>query len=274
MTIQDPANKPRPPSLERSDRPSRSACAIAVMAKASISGKTKTRLIPPLSEDEAAALNTAFLRDAADNILSAGAFANLSGWMAYAPAGSEPFFKAHLPEGIDLLETVAPTLGECLHHAAATLLGAGHRGVCLLNSDSPTLPVGYLIAAATALAAPGDRIVLGPSTDGGYYLIGMKRPHPGLFENIAWSTDQVLAQTLARAQSLRLPVFELPTWYDVDNVETLQLLIGEMLGGVPFGAVGPGTPATATRTYLGTLIRDGRLRDRIGACFAAGGIGR
>ena len=105
-------------------------------------------------------------------------------------------------ESIGLIETVAPTLGECLHHAAATLLRAGHGAVCLINSDSPTLPVGYLVAAATALAAPGDRIVLGPSTDGGYYLIGMKRPHPGLFEDIAWSTDQVLSQTLARAAAL------------------------------------------------------------------------
>jgi uncharacterized protein len=270
--MRDPANK-RLPSVAR-DRHSRFACAIAVMAKASIPGKTKTRLIPPLSADEAAALNTAFLRDAADNILSAGAFANISGCVAYSPAGCEDFFKAHLPRSIELLEAVAPNLGECLHLAAATLLGAGHGAVCLLNADSPTLPAGYLIAAATALEAAGDRVVLGPSTDGGYYLIGMKRPHPGLFESMTWSTDQVLAETLARVQDLGLPVFVLPTWYDVDDPETLQRLVREVVDGVPFRAVGAATPAAATRAYLVTLIRDAELRERIGATRASGGLAR
>ncbi|KAB2916347.1 MAG: glycosyltransferase [Hyphomicrobiaceae bacterium] len=247
-------------------------CAIAVMAKASIPGRTKTRLVPPLTADEAATLNTVFLRDAADNILSAARFANIGGWMAYAPAGSEPFFRTHLPESIGLIETVASTLGECLLHAAVTLLRAGHGAVCLINSDSPTLPVGYLIAAATALAAPGDRIVLGPSTDGGYYLIGMKRPHPALFEGIAWSTDQVFPQTVARAQGLGLSVFELPTWYDVDNAEGLQLLVHEVLDGRPFRNVGTPTPATWTRGHLSKLIADCGLHGRIRGSRAAGGL--
>jgi rSAM/selenodomain-associated transferase 1 len=247
-------------------------CAIAVMAKASIAGKTKTRLVPPLTEDEAATLNTVFLRDAADNMLSAAAFANISGWMAYAPAGSVSFFRTHLPESIGLIETVAPTLGECLLHAAATLLRAGHGAVCLINSDSPTLPIGYLIAAATALAAPGDRIVLGPSTDGGYYLVGMKRPHPRLFDDIAWSTDQVFAQTLARAEALALSVVELPTWYDVDNAETLQILIRELLDGKPFRDVGTSTPATWTRRHLSMLVEQLGLQGRIQGTLAAGRV--
>jgi rSAM/selenodomain-associated transferase 1 len=241
----------------------RFVCAFAVMAKASLPGQTKTRLVPPLSEGEAATLNTVFLRDAADNILSAAAFANISGWMAYAPAGSEPFFRAHLPERIGLLQTVAPTLGECLRYATLALLRAGHGGVCLLNSDSPTLPVGYLVAAATALAAPGDRIVLGPSTDGGYYLIGMKRPHVGLFEHIAWSTDRVFSQTIARAEALRLSVFELPTWYDVDDAESLQTLIDEVLGGKPFRNVGTPTAARSTRQHLSALVEDFGLQRRM-----------
>jgi rSAM/selenodomain-associated transferase 1 len=247
----------------------RSVCAIAVMAKASIPGKTKTRLVPPLTEDEAAILNTVFLRDAADNILSAAAFANISGWMAHAPAGSEPFFRTHLPQSIGLIETVAPTLGECLRHAAATLLRAGHGAVCLINGDSPTLPVGYLVSAATTLAPPGDRIVLGPSTDGGYYLIGMKRPHPSLFEDIAWSTDQVFVQTLARAETLGLTVLELPTWYDVDDAETLQILIHEVLNDKPFRTVGTPTLATWTRRHLATLIDKSRLQERIRGSRAA-----
>jgi rSAM/selenodomain-associated transferase 1 len=249
----------------------RSTCAFAVMAKASIAGKTKTRLVPPLTEDEAARLNTVFLRDAADNILSAARLVSIRGWMAFSPAGAESFFTTHLPESIGLVEAVAPSLGECLHYAAATLLRAGHGAVCLVNSDSPTLPVSYLVTAATVLAASGDHIVLGPSTDGGYYLIGMKRPRAGLFEDIAWSTDQVFSQTLARARALGVSVVELPTWYDVDNEDTLQLLIQEVLDGRPFRDVGAATLANWTRGYLSTLARDSGLRERICAGRAAGG---
>lgn len=246
-----------------SDRHLRSECAVAVMAKASIAGKTKTRLVPPLTETEAAELNTAFLRDAADNILSAATFGNIRGWMAFSPAGAESFFRSHLPQGIGLIETVAPTLGECLHYAASTLLRSGHGAVCLLNSDSPTLPVEYLVSAATALTAPGDRIVLGPSTDGGYYLIGMKRPHPGLFEGISWSTDQVLSQTLARARNLGLPVVTLAAWYDVDGAETLQTLIGEVLNRQPFQRSVVSAPANWTRRHLAILAESLGLQERL-----------
>jgi rSAM/selenodomain-associated transferase 1 len=252
----------------------RSECAIAVMAKASIAGKTKTRLVPPLTEAEAAGLNTVFLQDAADNVLSAAARATVSGWMAYAPVGSEPFFRSYLPESIGLIETVAPTLGGCLCQAAGKLLAAGHGAVCLINSDSPTLPAAYLIAAAAALVAPGDRVVLGPSTDGGYYLIGMKRLHAGLFEGIAWSTGHVFAQTRARAQVLGLSVFELPTWYDVDNTETLRTLIGELLDRKPFRRLGTPAPATWTRRYLSTLIKESGLRGRLRASSAAGRLAK
>jgi rSAM/selenodomain-associated transferase 1 len=245
------------------DRDLRSKCAVAVMAKASIAGKTKTRLVPPLTATQAAELNTAFLRDAADNILSAAAFAPIRGWMAFSPAGAESFFRSHLPQSIGLIETVAPTLGECLHYAASTLLRSGHDAVCLLNSDSPTLPVQYLVSAAVALAAPGDHIVLGPATDGGYYLIGLKRPHPGLFEGISWSTDQVLSQTLERARELELPVVTLPVWYDVDDAETLETLIGEVLGGQPFRRSVVCAPANWTRGHLANLVESVGLQERL-----------
>jgi uncharacterized protein len=240
-----------------------SGCAIAVMAKASIAGTTKTRLIPPLTPDEAALLNTQFLRDCADNILTAANSANISGWMAYAPAGSEHFFRSHLPANIGLIEMVAPTLGECLHKTVTALFGAGHGAVCLLNSDSPTLPPAYLVTAATVLAAPGERVVIGPAVDGGYYLIGMKRLHSRLFENIAWSTDQVLSQTMVRAEEVGLEVVCLPTWYDVDNAESLRTLAREVLGGVPFEEGRMPAPASWTRQHLLCLAENSRLRDHI-----------
>jgi uncharacterized protein len=236
-------------------------CAIAVMAKASIPGRTKTRLTPPLTPEQAADLNTAFQRDIADNLLAAATLANINPWMAYAPAGSQDFFARNLPDGIGLIETVAPDFGACLFRAATSLLAAGHESVCLLNSDSPTLPTGYLVAAATALATPGDRIVVGPATDGGYYLIGIKRPHRRLFQDVDWSTERVLDQTLARADELGLPVVLLPSWYDVDDKAALRQLIGEVVDGRPFRVVGSKPmPAAFTRSHLLRLLETCDLR--------------
>jgi len=240
-------------------------CAIAVMAKASAPGRTKTRLTQPLTPDQAAEMNTVFLRDVAENLLAASELANIAPFMAYAPAGSRDFFTRVLPYGIDLIETAVPNFGDCLFQAATTLLAAGHGSVCLLNSDSPTLPRGYLVAAATALAAPGDRVVLGPATDGGYYLIGLKQPHRRLFEGVDWSTDRVFCQTLARADELALPVVMLPSWYDVDCEASLRMLAAEVLAGRPFRVAGtrPTTPQF-TRRYLADLIQTTELGSLLG----------
>ncbi len=241
-------------------------CAIAVMAKASAPGRCKTRLVPPLTPEEAAGLNTAFLRDIADNLLSASAHANIAPVMAFAPAGSAAFFRETLPAQIGLLETVAPTFGECLHSAAASLLEGGHEAVCLLNSDSPTLPAAYPVAAATALAAPGDRIVLGPSTDGGYYLIGLKHPHRRLFEDIDWSTERVAAQTIERARETGLAVHLLPSWYDVDDLAALRTLMDELLHGRRFRVWGSTpTPAIWSRRELTRLLAETDLQERLAA---------
>jgi rSAM/selenodomain-associated transferase 1 len=239
-------------------------CAIAVMAKASIPGKAKTRLVPPLTAENAASLNTSFLRDVADNLIGASVLANISGFMAFAPAGSASFFRGILPERIDLLETVAPSFGECLFHAATALLDSGHDAVCLLNSDSPTLPTAYLIAAATALTVPGDRIVLGPSTDGGYYLLGLKRPHRRLFEDIDWSTERVAEQTLARAREISVAVHQLPSWYDVDDFTALRQLVSELFERRPFRICGSmPTPALSTRRELARLLASTDLASRL-----------
>jgi rSAM/selenodomain-associated transferase 1 len=250
--------------------PQHSHCAIAVMAKASIPGHAKTRLVPPLTPEEAASLNTAFLRDIADNLIVASASANIAPYMAYAPAGSAAFFREVLPARVGLLETVAPTLGECLLQAATGLTDAGHEAVCLLNSDSPTLPVAYLVAAATALAVPGDRMVLGPSTDGGYYLIGLKQPHRRLFEEIDWSTERVADQTLARARELNLAVHLLPSWYDVDDLQALRLLAGELFEDCRFRVWGSKpTPAAWTRRELVRMLAGTNLAGRLAVAVPA-----
>lgn len=250
--------------MPRRDEERRASCAMAAMVKASSPGRTKTRLVPPLTHDEAAALNTAFVRDAVDSILAAAALAGISGWLAYAPAGSEDFFRRHAPERVGLIETTGHDIGECLVHAAGVLLGHGHQSACLLNADSPTLPVGHLVAAAVALAAPGDRVVLGPSTDGGYYLIGMKRAHPELFRDVDWSTDRVFQQTLARAAGLGLPVVRLAAWYDVDDAASLRVLIGELFEDRPFQpSACTSAAATWTRRYLAERLAASDLGRRL-----------
>ena len=118
--------------------------------------------------------------------------------------------------------------GRCLLHAAQSLLADGYGSVCLLNSDSPNLPTSLLSEAAEVLALAGDRVVLGPAEDGGYYLLGMKAPHLHLFEDIAWSTSNVAAQTRERAGALGLPIVELAPWYDVDDAVALRRLCHEL----------------------------------------------
>src|SRR5271155_1607043 len=229
------------------------SCGIAFMAKASAPGRAKTRLVPPLSFDEAAVLNTAFLQDVADNVLLASrhsaAHAGIAGYAAYGPAGSEAFFRRTLPAAIRLIEAWQPNFGDCLFHTIEAIFARGHGAAVVLNSDSPTLPTALLLETAEALARPGDRAVLGPSSDGGYYLLGLKLAHRRMFEDIAWSTARVAEQTLQHAREIGLAVHRLPLWYDVDDVEGLRRLHVELCQ--PDGAGrGPGAynPHYAGRT--------------------------
>lgn len=209
-----------------------SSCGIAFMAKASTPGRAKTRLVPPLTFDEAAALNTAFLQDVADNVLLASRHcaprAGISGYAAYGPPGSEAFFRRTLPSAIGMIEAWLPNFGGCLLHTTQEIFVRGHTAAVVLNADSPTLPTALLIETAEALAQPGDRAVLGPSSDGGYYLLGLKVAHRRMFEDIAWSTEHVAEQTLERAREIGLDVHRLPVWYDVDDVAGLRRLYTEL----------------------------------------------
>ena len=239
----------------------RGICAIGVMAKAPRPGRAKTRLCPPLLPEQAAALSAAFLRDITENIALAARAAPIHGCIAYAPMGCESWFDGHLAEGTGfVLADGSPPMpanvqgfGRCLLHAAQAMLSAGFGSACLVNSDSPTLPTTFLAEAAHALMAPGERVVLGPADDGGYYLLGTQQPYAHLFADIAWSTSEVAEATRARAASLGLEVVTLPTWYDVDDAASLVRL-GDDLAGVaadprPYAA--PATRACLARMGLG-----------------------
>jgi uncharacterized protein len=232
----DHANRLNGKSVSASSGPAHAttaaSCGIAFMAKASAPGRAKTRLVPPLTFEEAAVLNTAFLQDVADNVLIAAGDAEchggIAGYAAYGPPGSEDFFRRTLPGAIGLIEAWRQNFGDCLLHTIEEIFARGHASAVVLNSDSPTLPTAYLVETAAALARPGDRAVLGPSSDGGYYLLGLKAAHRRLFEDIAWSTERVAEQTLERAREIGLDVYRLPVWYDVDDLESLRRLHAEL----------------------------------------------
>jgi rSAM/selenodomain-associated transferase 1 len=230
-------------------------CAVAIMAKASVAGTVKTRLVPPLTHQEAAELNTCCLADIAANIAVASSWAPIQGFAAYHPLGSERFFEDLLPDGFKLLPPKEPTLGRSLLHAAGDLFGAGYASVCLVNGDSPTLPTELLVEAARRLHEPGDRVVLGPAADGGYYLIGLKHLHQRLFEAIDWSTERVYRQTIMRAGEIGLPVVALAEWYDVDDEVSLTLLTRELLSGPDAtGCYNGGYSAPKTAAFLEKLV--------------------
>jgi rSAM/selenodomain-associated transferase 1 len=249
------------------------SCGIAVMAKASVPGHAKTRLVPPLTSAEAAALNTAFLQDVAANILAAARHADIAGYMAFGPPGpdSVAFFQRIVPD-VGLLQVWYPSLGDCLASTIDQLLARGHAAAVVLNSDSPTLPTSLLVETANVLAQPGDCAVFGPCTDGGYYLLGLKQRHRRLFEDITWSTEQVARQTLDRAAELGLRVHLLPAWYDVDDAETLRTLQSELCGELVFSASLHPHEAPHSARLLRALLADADLARRLASAGGAAAV--
>ena len=226
-------------------------CALAVMAKAPRAGKVKTRLAPPLTLVESAVLNISFLRDTTRNIAQVAAEGGAAGLICYTPVGDEAAFDGFLPKSFALIAQRGDAFGERLLAAAEDILSCGFGAVCLIDSDSPTMPTDALREAVRELARDGDRIVLGGSDDGGYYLIGMKRAHKAPFENITWSTGSVYAETVERIRDAGIELVELPVWYDVDDGATLAVLEAELLEGQrPKFATVDGFDAEATREFL------------------------
>ena len=226
-------------------------CALAVMAKAPVPGKVKTRLSPPLRPAEAAELNACFLRDTMASLLAAAAEVPATVVISYTPAGAEADFMGIVPPQVVLLPQRGDLFGERLLATAQDLFACGFSAVCLIDSDSPTVPTTEFCRAVQSLLQPARRAVLGPSMDGGYYLIGLQSAEPQVFERIAWSTAAVAGQTLERCREIELPVTLLRGWYDVDDAASLQHLHDE------FAAGGPGYEAPCTREYLTALATPG-----------------
>jgi rSAM/selenodomain-associated transferase 1 len=244
-------------------RMARGLCALAVMTKAPQAGRVKTRLVPPLTPEEAAELNKCFLRDTAAAISSAcsrrpvgdeGKTARASAIAVYTPVGAESAYTDILPADFSLLPQRGDEFGERLYLAVEDLFKCGFDSLCLIDSDSPTVPAENFEQAVGLLSTTEDRVVLGPSDDGGYYLIGMKKPHRHLFEQIDWSTERVLNQTMQRATEIGIEVKLLPTGYDVDDDVSLRRLCNELLDEQGRDSVAPGT-----RKFLAGLVAQKKL---------------
>ncbi len=220
--------------------------AAAIMAKAPYAGHVKTRLVPPLSPAEAALLYESFLLDTIEEL---GRVSGIAPFLAYTPRAAEPYFSGIVPKGYTLIAQSPGDLGDRLARVAEALFRRGATAVVLLGSDTPTLPIELVHRAFRSLSHAD--VVLGPSTDGGYYLIGMQRPTPGLFADIPWSSGRVAACTRARAGDLGVTVSLLPPWSDIDTADDLERLC-RTLAGSPEN-IGPARHTRSALVRLGLL---------------------
>jgi rSAM/selenodomain-associated transferase 1 len=196
--------------------------ALVVMAREPVAGQTKTRLTPPLTAEEAAELYRYFLEQVLKTVRQASQKqGGIVPHVAYAPPGARDFFQRLAPD-FALVEQVGERLNERLNGVFEWCFAQGYDQAAAINSDSPTLPGEYLTLAFERLETVD--VVLGPCEDGGYYLLGLKRPCPEIILPVQMSTSRVLRDTLALVQQQGLTVSLLPEWYDVDTVKDLGRL--------------------------------------------------
>jgi rSAM/selenodomain-associated transferase 1 len=201
--------------------------ALLVMAKRPSPARTKTRLSSVLGLAGAAELYACFLRDA---LALARLVPGVTPFVAHFPTDAETaaYFRDLAPD-FGRIPQIGHTLGERLDAVMSTCSLNGYEQVVAMNSDSPTLPADYLAQAFARLGDEATDVVLGPCDDGGYYLIGWKRPHPRLVREVPMSTDHVLRDTVTIAEEEKLRVSLLPTWYDVDEAANLERVRVDLL---------------------------------------------
>jgi uncharacterized protein len=205
--------------------------AVAIMAKAPQPGEVKTRLCPPLSHEAAAQLYRCFLLD---KIAQVNALQRAAPVISYSPADSKPIFEDLTPIHFMLIPQRGADLGARLLSTFDQLFRLGYTQVIVIDSDTPTLPLSYLERALMLTAEAENDVVLGPTEDGGYYLIGLHQSHRELFEQMPWSTAQVFPETRRRSAQYGLTVACIEYWYDVDTPDDLARLTASC-GQIPNG---------------------------------------
>lgn len=210
--------------------------ALILFARDPVLGKVKTRLSPFLEEGVILKLYTCFLRGSLDNIRQVE---NVDRFVGVAPSNESGFFTGALGSDIRMFVQEGEHLGDKMRSAIQDRFAEGYERVVIIGSDSPSLPVSYI---NWAVGSDKD-IVLGPSTDGGYYLIGMRGKVLEVFKDVNWGTETVLQETCEHLVQNGANLELLPVWYDVDTPEDLKffkthLELIEQAGLGAFGETG------------------------------------
>lgn len=197
------------------------SAAIIIFAKAPVAGQVKTRLCPPLTPDEAASLHGSLVLDMLERCQSLKGYDRI---LAGTPSPHHPFFRTMEARfKIPVWDQTGDDLGARMVSAFKKVLGSRYRSVVVIGTDIPGIN-GPLLTTAVKSLQDHD-VVLGPTVDGGYYLIGLRSLVPALFENMPWSTDQVYALTEKKIKALGLSLKVLPRLRDLDTVEDLHFFI-------------------------------------------------
>lgn len=195
--------------------------AVAVMAKRPAPRHTKTRLIPRLGAAGAAEFYEHLLLDTLDRVSALSDTADCAGYIAVDEPSSASYFTEVAP-ALGQVTQVGANLGERLDSVLQSCLANGHNGAFAIGSDSPDIPAAHFTEALTELSRPDIDVVLGPAVDGGYYLIGWKRPWPQIVTEVQMSTPTVLADTLGVASRLNCRVALIESWRDIDEPADLD----------------------------------------------------
>ena len=225
--------------------------AVVLLARAP-SAKGKTRLTGHLPADRAHALRAALLLDTLDVARAVA----LPLFVSYTPQDARDEMTRLVPDA-RLVCQEGDSLGERMRHAMDHAFATGATPVVLIGSDLPSLPVTYLRAAVEQLTAvraddssPQPDIVLGPSEDGGFYLIGARHSTPGVFDGIHWGGPHVLDAVVAAARARGFVIGFTPEWWDVDRPEDLNRVLTRRDASVR-GAAGDAANARRVREFLG-----------------------
>jgi rSAM/selenodomain-associated transferase 1 len=209
------------------------------MVKAPVAGFAKTRLSPPLSKHDAASLALCFVQD----VIKSARSITSNVIVAFTPDDGRSVLEVSLPRDLLWVKQQGEDLGEKLSLAIAHASGLGFSPIIVLGADSPTLPLSFIETACHALANDKADIVLGPTTDGGYYLVGLRKAVPNLFNNVPWSTDRAFEQTGHNIKRLGLRLLTLQDWYDIDTFAELEQLCSELTSNQQAHSLAPTTHA-------------------------------
>ena len=200
--------------------------ALVVMARVPSDTRGKSRLSRDLGGNHAE-LRRALLKDTLDAIRGV---TGVDAFVAFEPADAFGEMRGLVDDGTRLFPQQGDTVGDRMRNAFACLFAAGYSAVVIIGSDLPSLPASHVVQAFQCLRDCPDAVVIGPASDGGYYLIGLRHACPALFTSVAWSTADVLTTTTRTAETCGLTVSFVSPWHDVDTREDLQRVLRDPHG--------------------------------------------